>query len=214
MTDDKPITVWMVEDDSRYREQLQKLLQARQGLDCLRVFVSCKGLFQTLETESDRPDVILMDIELPGMSGLDGIRLLAKQVPDIRVIVITVFNDQEKIMNAVDAGAAGYLLKSATIEDIEDGIRDVLTGGAVLDRHVAQLILDNIRKEKPEKNPLSPQEAEVLKLLSMDYGAKQIADELGVSTHTVYFHLKNIYKKFDVHSQAAAVSRGIRQGFI
>jgi DNA-binding NarL/FixJ family response regulator len=214
MTDDKTITVWMVEDDSRYREQLQKLLQARQGLDCPRVFVSCKGLFQTLETESDRPDVILMDIELPGMSGLDGIRLLAKQVPDIRVIVITVFNDQEKIMNAVDAGAAGYLLKSATIEDIEDGIRDVLTGGAVLDRHVAQLILDNIRKEKPEKNPLSPQEAEVLKLLSMDYGAKQIADELRVSTHTVYFHLKNIYKKFDVHSQAAAVSRGIRQGFI
>ena len=210
----KTITVWMVEDDTRYREQLHLLLQARDGLDCPKVFASCKGLFLTLDEDKARPDVILMDIGLPGMSGLEGIRELEKIAPEVKVIVLTVFDDQEKVMSAVDAGAAGYLLKTATIDDIERGVRDVLFGGAVLDRQVAQLILDNIRTERPGKNPLSPQETEVLKLLSQDCGAKQIADELGVSSHTVYFHLRNIYKKFDVHSQAAAVSRGIRQGLI
>ncbi len=209
-----PINVWMVEDDTSYREQLHALLNERKGLTCPHSFSKCDDLFATLESEEKWPEVILMDIGLPGMNGLDGIRHLATKAPDIRVIVLTVFDDEEKVLKAIDAGAAGYLLKHASTEEIEKGIRDVLKSGAALDSQVAQLILDRVRNEKSSRNPLSPQETEVLNLISQGLCNKEIAYDLKISAHTVSFHLRNIYKKFDVHSQAAAVSRGIRQGFI
>ncbi|MDQ8181629.1 response regulator transcription factor [Pelagicoccus sp. SDUM812005] len=208
------ITVWMVEDDASYREQLHALLNERKGLSCPHAFSKCDDLFATLEAESSWPQVILMDIGLPGMNGLDGIRELASKAPDVRVIVLTVFDDEEKVLKAIDAGAAGYLLKHASTEEIDKGIRDVLSSGAALDSQVASLILDRVRNEKSKHNPLSPQETEVLNLISQGLCNKEIAYDLGISAHTVSFHLRNIYKKFDVHSQAAAVSRGIRQGFI
>lgn len=209
-----PPIVWMVEDDTRYRNHLHTLLKQRTSLHCPYSFASCKGLFEALEKADQSPDVILMDIGLPGISGLEGIRQLERIDAKIRVIVLTVFEDEEKVLNAVEAGAAGYLLKSATIDEIEKGIHDVLYGGAVLSREVAMLIMDTIRTERPERNPLSPQETVVLQKLSQDLSIKQIAADLNISAHTVNFHLRNIYRKFDVHSQAAAVSRGIRQGLI
>lgn len=210
----KIITVWMVEDDASYREQLNALLNEREGLSCPNAFAKCDDLFAAIDSEELLPQVILMDIGLPGMNGLDGIRLLASKVPDVRVIVLTVFDDEAKVLNAIDAGAAGYLLKHASTEEIEKGVKDVLSSGAALDSQVAGLILDRIRNEKTNRNPLSPQETEVLNLISRGLCNKEIAYDLKISAHTVSFHLRNIYRKFDVHSQAAAVSRGIRQGFI
>ncbi len=208
------ITVWMVEDNPSYREQLQALLNERAGMSCPFAFEKCEDLFTIMDSHEDWPQVILMDIGLPGMSGLEGIRQLADKAPGVRVIVLTVFDDEEKVLTAVEAGAAGYLLKHASTEEIEKGIRDVLSKGAALDSQVAQLIMDRIRTDKASTNPLSPQETAVLKLISEGMCNKEIAYDLEISAHTVSFHLRNIYKKFNVHSQAAAVSKGIRQGLI
>ncbi|MBK1875484.1 response regulator transcription factor [Pelagicoccus mobilis] len=212
-TETPPVKVWMVEDDGPYREQMHSLLNERPGIECPHSFAACDDLFSAIESEP-HPQVILMDIGLPGMNGLEGIKQLADVAPNVRVIVLTVFDDEEKVLRAIDAGAAGYLLKHASTEEIEKGIHDVLSSKAALDSQIAQVILDRIRTEKPKKNPLSPQETEVLYKISEGLCNKEIADALDISAHTVSFHLRNIYKKFDVHSQAAAVSRGIRQGLI
>ncbi|CAA6677617.1 MULTISPECIES: response regulator transcription factor [unclassified Lentimonas] len=208
------INVWVVEDDAGYRRTLQRLLNRDEGITCAQVFASCDKLFEALGSEP-HPDLILMDLGLPGMGGVEGIQKLAEYAPDVAVVVLTVFSGKEKVLEALDAGAAGYLLKSATPEQIIRGLKQVFDGGAVLSPAVAKTVLGELQKSKPtERFGLSDREMDVLKLLADGLATKQIADELGVSYFTVNFHVKNLYKKLEVQSQSGAVAKAFRSGLL
>ena len=208
------MNIWVVEDDSGYRRTLQRLLNREDGMNCGHVFASCGNLFETLGSDAP-PDLILMDLGLPGMSGVEGIGKLTELTPDVAVVVLTVFSTKEKVLDALNAGAAGYLLKSATPQEIVRGLRGVLDGGVALSPAIAKTVLDEMNKSKPlDMFGLSEREMDVLKLLADGLVAKQIADDLGVSYFTVNFHVRNLYKKLEVQSQSGAVAKAFRSGLL
>ncbi len=208
------MNIWVVEDDAGYRRTLQRMLNRDERMTCGEVFSACGPLFDALGTRP-HPDLVLMDLGLPGMGGVEGIRKLAEVAPDVAVVVLTVFSVKEKVIEALDAGAAGYLLKSSTPREIIRGLKEVFEGGAALSPNVAKTVLMEVRKSPPEEQfGLSERELSVLKLLADGLLAKQIAGELGISYFTVNFHLKNLYRKLHVQSQPAAVAKALRSGLI
>ncbi|MFC7338852.1 response regulator [Haloferula chungangensis] len=209
-----PITIWVVEDDAGYRRTLKDLLNAGEATSCRRVFPSCDELFKALGSE-EHPDLLMMDLGLPGMAGVEGIRKLAAEAPDIAVLVITVFREKEKVIDALSAGASGYLLKTATGREILEGIEQVFKGGAALSPEVAKIVLTEVRKPSSRETfGLSGREIEVLEQLAQDQSVKEIADHLGISRRTAAFHLENIYRKLQVQSQSGAVAKALRSGII
>ncbi|GHC48687.1 response regulator transcription factor [Roseibacillus persicicus] len=208
------MNIWVVEDDSGYRRTLQRLLNRDQDISCPQVFASCQPLFDTLSAES-HPDLILMDLGLPGMSGVEGIQKLAELAPNIVVVVLTVFSAKEKVMDALDAGAAGYLLKSATPREIIRGLKGASEGGVPLSPAIAKTVLEEMNSSpSPEDFDLSERELEVLQLLAEGLANKQIAERLNISPFTVNFHFRNLYKKLQVQSQPAAVAKAFRAGLL
>lgn len=209
-----PINIWIVEDDAGYRNNLRQTLELEEHITCSRVFPSCIELFQILENE-DGPDMVLMDLGLPGMSGVDGIKRLKAIAPDITVVVLTVFSDKAKVLQSLDAGAAGYLLKTAMPDEIVRGLQQVFMGGAALSPAVAKLVLEEVRKPNPsEAFDLSAREIEVLEQLAEGLSVKQIAAELHIARSTVAGHLEKIYSKLQVQSQSGAVAKALRAGII
>ncbi|WP_411828201.1 response regulator [Luteolibacter sp. AS25] len=208
------MNIWIVEDDAGFRRTLQSLLNAEEHITCNRVFPSCLDMFEAIEIEPN-PDLILMDLGLPGMDGVEGIRKLSKISPEISVMVITVFHEKKKVLDALDAGAAGYLLKTASGPEIIKGLEQVFLGAAALSPAVARIVLDVMRKPAGgESFDLSDREVEVLELLSTGISIKEIAASLGVSRRTAAFHLENIYRKLEVQSQSGAVAKALRSGII
>lgn len=209
-----PITLWLVEDDAIYRRTIQRMLNSEEGITCERMFPSCIEFFEAIEAEP-HPDLVLMDLGLPEMSGVDGIRKLADCAPDIAVVVLTVFREKEKVFEALDAGAVGYLLKTAKSADIVNGLREVFLGGSVLSPPIAKLVLEELRKPSPsEEFGLTGREVEVLEQLARGLSMKEIAAELHIGTRTVEFHLSNMYRKLKVQSQTGAVAKALRSGII
>ena len=209
-----PITVWVVEDDAGFRRTLKNLLNDEEGIRCEQVFPSCPPLFATLETQ-EPPDLIMMDLGLPGMDGVEGIRQLATLAPDVAVLVITVFREKEKVLEALDAGAAGYLLKTATGQDLVRGIRQVFRGAAALSPSVAKIVLDEMRQPSGGGEfKLTKREVEVLEQLARDLSVQEIAEKLGIGRRTAAYHLENIYRKLEEQSQSGAVAKALRSGII
>ncbi|MGJ8673534.1 response regulator [Rubritalea sp.] len=209
-----PINIWVVEDDAGFRRTLRSLLNTGERTSCSHVFPSCIEMFEALET-AEHPNLILMDLGLPGMDGVEGIRNLTQIAPDVAVVVITVFREKAKVLEALDAGAAGYLLKTASGAEIIDGLEQVFAGGAALSPDVAKIVLDEMRKAPTTDSfKLSAREIEVLEHLTMDLSVKEIAGRLGISRRTVAFHLENIYRKLQVQSQSGAVAKALRSGII
>ena len=209
-----PITIWIVEDDTVYRRTLQRLLN-RESHITPRVFPSCIELLEAIQADP-HPDLVLMDLGLPEMSGTEGIRKLAALAPEVTVLVLTVFQDKEKVLHALDAGAAGYLLKTATGREIIEGLHQVFAGGASLSPSIAKIVLEERRAPNSPSNTfkLSPRETEVLEQLANGLSLKEIATELGIGRRTVAFHLENIYSKLHVQSQSGAVAKALRSGII
>lgn len=208
------INLWIVEDDAGFRRTLRGLFNGEEHITCSRVFPSCIEMLAALKTE-DHPNLILMDLGLPGMDGVEGIRKLSSLAPDVAVVVITVFHDKAKVLEALDAGAAGYLLKTATGQEIIEGLEQVFMGAAALSPSVAKIVLDEMQKpSNHETFDLSQREIEVLEQLAMDLSVKEIAENLGVSRRTAAFHLENIYRKLHVQSQSGAVAKALRSGII
>ena len=209
-----PINVWLVEDDASYRRNLRRSLELEEHITVSRVFPSCIEFFASLETDTP-PDVVLMDLGLPGMSGLEAIRIMSEKTPDIAVMVLTVFKDKEKVLEALDAGAAGYLLKESDGPQILSGLHDVFMGGTVLSPAIAKMVVQELRKPQPEEDfKLSSREIEVLEKLAEGLTVKEIASVLNISKGTTGFHLTNIYKKLQVQSQTGAVAKALRSGII
>lgn len=209
-----PINIWIVEDDTAYRRTLKRMLGREEQMDCSRVFSNCAKLFEAVESES-HPDLLLMDLGLPGMGGVEGIQKLAVVAPDITVVVLTVFEDKEKVVQALDAGASGYLLKTATGPEIVQGVRQVFMGGAALSPSVAKTVLQAFRKPAPnEQFHLTGREIEVLEQLAEGLSLKEIAVALDIARSTVATHLEKIYDKLHVQSQSGAVAKALRTGII
>lgn len=213
----KPCTIWILEDNRRYRENLARLLDAQPGFSVPFHAADCETALEKLERlRRPPPDILLLDLGLPGMGGLAGIPKFRAAAPACEIIVLTVSDEKMKVFNAIAAGASGYLLKTSSVEDIAQAIRDVLAGGSPLTPQIARYVVSamNARQTTTPETTLSEQEKAILDLLSEGYLQKQVADQMGISAHTVDYHVRKIYKKLHCTNITSAVTRAIRDGLI
>jgi DNA-binding NarL/FixJ family response regulator len=181
---------------------------------------TCTGAYRSMEEaiegiRGNTPNVVLVDIGLPGMSGIDGIRLLKSEFPKLLSIVLSVYGDNERIFNALCAGASGYLLKKTPTNQLLQAIRDTINGGSPMSPDVARHVVDLFRQFRPPSEPehdLTPHELRLLRLLIDGHGYKTAAAELKVSVNTISFHIRHIYEKLQVHSKSEAVAKALRLG--
>ncbi len=200
----------LVFDDNRGRQEaLQLLIESSEDL----VFVGARDNCNQVEADilEMQPHVVLMDIDMPGTNGIEGLKRIRKQAPQVFIIMQTVFEDDEKIFTAIHAGAHGYFLKNTKPDKLIEGIRDVLEGGAPMTSSVARKVLNMFAQESSNRKKnlfdLTEREIEILSMLGKGLSYKMIADAGGISFHTVNAHLKKIYEKLHVHSATEAVSK-------
>ena len=215
-------TVWVIEDNERLRGYLKKYINQTKDLKCTGAFSNCESALAVLDSDP-APQILLIDLGLPGMSGIEGIRVFKERAPEIEPLVLTVNDTREKVFEAIQAGASGYMLKSASMDEIVEGCRKVAGGGASLDENIARMMLNAFRKTgaiKPAKKEeeadhnLTDRELEILQLLADGYYVKEIVDMLDISTNTVKFHCKNLYAKLHAQSQRNAISEARRRGIL
>jgi DNA-binding NarL/FixJ family response regulator len=210
MTAKSDITVIVVEDRTRIRETIVDLINETDGLRCSGSHGSCESLLEHLGDAA--PDVILMDIGLPGMSGIDGVKAVKARFPDVDILMHTVFDDDEKIFQSILAGASGYVLKNAEPEELIRAIREISVG-APMSASIARRMLAMMRgkEAKPtDELNLTPRELEILQWLVEGLSYKKIAEKLFISPLTVQSHIKKVYEKLQVHSKSAAVSKALK----
>ena len=207
--------IWIVEDNARLRTYLVKYLSTPDDLECTGNFSNCEDAFEALES-SDAPDVLLIDLGLPGMNGSEGITKFKQLHPEIEALVLTVSNEPDKVFEAIKAGASGYLLKNASIDEIEEACRKVARGESSLDGAIARMMLGTFQKSKTKtaEHNLTKRELEILHLLVEGLYGKEIADKLGISLPTVNFHCGNLYKKLHVQSQRSAIIEATKRGIL
>jgi len=210
------IRVVIVEDKQAIREGLAVLLGATGGIDCVAAYECCEDMLPQLE--SDAADVILMDIGLPGMSGLEGIREVRKVRDDAVLVVLSVYEDDDNIFEALCRGACGYLVKNTPPARLIEAIAEAHEGGSPMTSHIARRVVNLFRKKFKGAGEtdvlLTDREKEILGGLSDGESYGSVADTLCISLDTVRYHIRNIYRKLHVHSQSAAVSKAIRRGLI
>jgi DNA-binding NarL/FixJ family response regulator len=207
------IAVWLIEDHDDCRRMVARVINRSGAMHCARVFSNCEEALTALERETP-PRVILTDVGLPGMDGITGIREIKSRAATTNVIVLTVYDDHDKVFHAICAGASGYLLKNSSEETIIAGIQEVLGGGAAMNPRVAKLVLDQFARLNPlpaKDYGLSDREKEILELMVKGLIKKEIADSLGLSYHTVDNHLRNIYGKLHVNTRSSAVAKALKE---
>ncbi len=212
---DSTIRVAIVEDRREIREGLATIINGTPGFHCT-------GAFRSMEEALDRigqdlPDVVLNDIGLPGMSGIDGIRILKERYPDLLVLILTIYDDDDRIFDALCAGASGYLLKKTQPARLLESLREAVAGGAPMSPEVARRVIAIFREFRPPdstKCELTPHEVRLLRLFVEGHNYKTAAAELGVTVHTISFHLRSIYEKLQVHSKSAAVAKALRDRLV
>jgi DNA-binding NarL/FixJ family response regulator len=212
--DGESIRVSIVEDDARVRVSFCRLVDQAPGFSCVSQHSSAEAALDALAAV--RPHVILMDINLPGMSGVECIHAVKTLLPDVQIVMLTVYEDTDLIFGALSAGATGYLLKRTPPDELLRGIRDVHRGGSPMTSHIARKVVQFLRQTPPPgsaEDALSPREREVLDYLSRGYLYKEIAAELALSYDTVHTYVRRIYEKLQVHSRTEAVAKHLtRQG--
>jgi DNA-binding NarL/FixJ family response regulator len=206
------IAVSIVEDDARVRASLARLIDSSSGYRCVSNHSSAEDALR--EIPKFRPDVVLMDINLPGVNGVECVRQLKPQMPGTQVIMLTVYQNTEHIFNALAAGATGYMLKQTPPPELLSAIKEVHAGGSPMSGHIARKIVQSFQNTAPlsaEAQSLSPREAEVLDLLAKGFLYKEIAEAMKVSYATVHTHIRHIYEKLHVRSRTEAVAKHLGQ---
>ncbi len=212
------LDVWVVEDNPVLRRALTALFEEAPFMRCALAEDCCEPAVAAAEA-GDLPDVVLMDLGLPGMGGIEGTRRLKSLVPTADVVILTIHEDSDKVFDAICAGASGYLLKPSSSETILDAVRAVRTGAAVINPAIARKVLSLFaRLAEPrsgaEEYGLTPRERQILQLLVDGLTIRQIADRLEVSFHTVDTHIRNIYSKLHVHTRGGAVAKAVKERLI
>jgi DNA-binding NarL/FixJ family response regulator len=215
---DDGFEIWVVEDKRIFRRALASLIDAAEDMRCPVAVESCEEAIAALE-EGMTPDIVLMDIGLPGMDGIEGTRAIRSLSPTTRVIMLTVHEENEKIFEAICAGASGYLLKPSSTGQVVDAVRQVLAGAAPINAHIASKMLTMFaRLAEPrsaaDEYGLTKREREILQLLVEGLTIGQIADRLIVSYHTVDTHIRNIYAKLHVRKRGSAVAKAVQERLV
>ena len=211
------IRVVVVEDNDAIREGLKMLIDGTEGYSCVAAFSECTAMLSNIKNA--KPDVLLMDIGLPGMNGIEGIKKVRLILPELAIMVLTVYEENDLVFDALCAGACGYLVKKTPPSKLLEAIKDAYEGGAPMSSHIARKVIDFFQKKKPapvhkSNYELTPREKEILSGLVEGHNFKAIADSLFISIETVRFHFRNIYKKLHVHSQSEAVAKALKEGLI
>jgi DNA-binding NarL/FixJ family response regulator len=210
------IKVAIFDDHRHRRDALKLMISLRKDMICTGDYENCDHLVEDLH--DNVPDVVLMDIDMPGVDGIQGVSLLQKHYPSTLIIMQTIFEDEDKIFNSLLAGAHGYILKNASNDKMIEAILDVVSGGAPITPSIARQVLSffnkKANKETKEDFNLSKRETELLNLLVKGYSHKMIAAELFISINTVNNHIKKIYEKLHVHSVSEAVATAIKKNIV
>ncbi len=209
------IRVWLVEDQHGIRNSLTALVSATPGFECSGSFGSMEAALEALAGQP--PHVALVDIGLPGMSGIEGVRRLRDFRPEICSLILTVYDDDDRIMEALCAGANGYLLKDTPPVRLLEAIRDSAAGGSPMSPEVARRVVELFRRVQPPPKAdyqLTPHEARILNLLVRGETCKTAAGKLGVTVNTISYHVRHIYEKLHVHSRSEVVARALQRGLV
>jgi DNA-binding NarL/FixJ family response regulator len=208
-----PVDIIIIEDNELLRDSLKEAINKSGSIKCKNTFSSGEAALDFIEREDLVPEIILLDIGLPGISGIDLIPEIRKLTPTSKILILTVHDDNENVFNAICAGASGYLLKDLSADNIVNSINEVMNGGAPMNSHIAKKVLNMFRDQnlKSDGYGLSEREKEILSLLVDGLSKKQIAEKIFLSHHTVDSHLRNIYAKLEVHSRSSAISKAIRE---
>jgi len=202
------IKVAIVDDDARVRTNLARAVDRSGEFQCVGQFASAEDAIERLP--ASEPQVVLMDINMPGLNGIECVQRLKAERPEIEFIMLTVYEDTESVFNALAAGASGYLLKQAAREELFDAIKQVHTGGSPMTSHIARKVVQAFRQPAPsdeDTSKLSLREQQVLELLAKGYLYKEIAESLGISYDTVHNHIRHVYDKLHVRSRSQAVAK-------
>lgn len=200
------ISVSIVEDDDDFRESLTILIDGSPGFSCISAYRDCETALKGIE--NDLPDVVLMDIGLPGMSGIEGIRKIKEKLPDMDIVVLTIHEEDELVFDALCAGACGYLIKDFQLERLLDAIHEVHQGGAPMSSNIARMVVHSF--QMAPHSPLTQRETDILTYLCQGLSYKMIADALCISLETVHSHIEHIYQKLHVHSKSEAVAKALK----
>ena len=209
------ISVAIIEDHREFRDYLTALISGTEGFECVGSFRSVEDALPKVNAHV--PDVILLDIGLPGMNGIDGIRLMKERHPDVLFLTLTIHDDDERIFDALCAGASGYLLKKTQPGQLIESVKEAAQGGAPMSPEVARRVIRLFREIRPPDRAdynLTPHEIRILKLLVEGHNYETAATKLGVKPTTINFHLQNIYQKLQVHSKTEAVAKALRNRLI
>lgn len=208
------VLIGIVEDDEQIRQGIQTFLNRQDGLACDWSYGSVEDLLKGLRS-GNVPNVLIMDIGLPGMSGIEGMKIVKEKYPDIDIVVFSVYNDPKRIFDSLVAGATGYLLKNTPLEEIKEGIELLANGGSPMSPQIARKVIEYFgkpaaSKKKEIESPLSSKEKEIVVGLVDGLSYKLIADRMNISIETVRFHIKNIYRKLHVHGKAEVISKSLK----
>jgi DNA-binding NarL/FixJ family response regulator len=209
------IHLWIIEDHKTYGERLARALNRLEGIACTQRFTACEDAFAALTTEPP-PQVLLLDVGLPGVSGLEGIARLRQLAPNAAIVILTVFEEDDKIFRAICAGAAGYLLKTSSTDDIAAAIRSAAAGGSPINPHIARRVLEMFSKANaPHKDyGLTPRELDILKLLVSGSTIKDAAAQLGIGYYTADEYIRSVYVKLQVRSRGSAIAKAVKEGLV
>jgi len=212
MTETQTIKVAIVEDLRDIREGLAQLINATPGFRCTGVYASMEEAIEKIP--QNLPDLVLSDIGLPGMDGISGIAIIKQRFPELLILMLTVYDDNERIFDALCAGACGYLLKKTPWEKLVESLKEAVDGGSPMSPEVARRVITLFREIKPPKDAayeLTPHEVRLLRMLVEGHSYKTAAAELHVSVNTIKFHLRHIYEKLQVRSRTEAVAKHLRK---
>jgi len=215
----KALTVWLVEDHKTYGERLMRALNRLEGIRCPQRFTACEDALAALAvpaTSSEPPQVLLLDVELPGLSGIEALPQFRQMAPRTALVILTVFEDDDKIFRAICAGATGYMLKTASVEDIAAAIRTAAAGGSPINPTIARRVLEMFSKANPPQRDyhLTPREQEILQLLVQGHTIKEAAAHLGIGYYTADEYIRTVYEKLQVRSRGSAIAKAVREGLV
>ena len=210
-----PFLLWLVEDNALFRRTVSRIVEALPGVSKVEGFGTCEDAFRRLD-EGARPDTVLIDVGLPGVDGIEGIRQIKARVPPVQILVLTVFEEDDKIFRAVCAGASGYILKSASMREISDAVAEVRRGGSPMTPRVARRVLEMFSKLAPAHQDygLAPRERAVLELFVQGFTNKEIATKLSLSVHTIDSYNRSLYEKLHVNTRSGAVAKALKERLV